>query len=163
MVRAILLLVETITGIRSKQFSKTKLILAKGQLGFPGQRKPFFSQSFRDSCQNFFRRVETSFSMISFILASGNGFSGQWKLRGFFSQWKLSHILSNVTDFLASGNQLLPLFQTTVNCCHWKQFLLQLEHIFQSIIHSDQWKRVFCLLETVSCYSKFFSANGNYY
>ena len=27
-------------------------------------------------------------------------------------------------------------FQTAVNCYQWKQFILQLEHIFQSILHS---------------------------
>ena len=32
------------------------------------------------------------------------------------------------TDFLASGNHVLPFSQTAVNCCQWKQFFLQLEH-----------------------------------
>ena len=53
------------------------------------------------------------------------------------------------TDFLASGNHFLPFSQTAVNCCQWKQFFLQLEHIFQPILHSDYWKRVFCVLEGV--------------
>ena len=116
---------------------------------------------------------------VFFILASENGFSGWWKLISFVQRFSLlmetvteiserqfsrkDHILTNVTDFLASGNQLLPLSQTTVNCYQWKQFLLQLEHIFQLIIHSGYWKQLFCLLETVLCYSKVFSANGNYY
>ena len=38
--------------------------------------------------------------------------------------------LTNITDFLASGNHFLPFFQTPVNCCQWKQFILQPEHIF---------------------------------
>ena len=123
--------------------------------------------------------METSFSMKSFILASGNEFSDWWKLISFVQRFFLlvetvteisesqflreDYILANVTDFLAGGNQLLPLSLTTVNCCQWKQFLLQLEHIFQLIIHSGYWKRVFRLLETVLCYSKIFCASGNYY
>ena len=46
------------------------------------------------------------------------------------------HILTNVTDFLANGNQLLPFFQKEVNCCQWKQFLLQLDHRQSSILAS---------------------------
>ena len=46
------------------------------------------------------------------------------------------HILINVTDSLASGNQLLPFFQKAVNWWQRKQLLLQLEHIFQPIIYS---------------------------
>ena len=91
--------------------------------------------------------METYFSMISYILASGNGFSGQWKLISFAKRFFLlveavteiresqflrrDHILTDVIDFLASGNQLLPLSRTEVTCCQWKQFLLlQLLHSF---------------------------------
>ena len=43
------------------------------------------------------------------------------------------------TDFLASGNRFLLFSQTAVNCCQWKQFLLQLEHIFgQSFIAAGE-------------------------
>ena len=42
------------------------------------------------------------------------------------------HILTNITDFLAGGNQLLPFFQKAVNCYQWKQFLLQLGHIYSA-------------------------------
>ena len=48
---------------------------------------------------------------------------------------KEDHILTNLTDFLANGNLFL-FFQTAVNCYQWKQFIIQLEHIFQSILHS---------------------------
>ena len=41
------------------------------------------------------------------------------------------HILTDVADFLASGNQLLPFSQTAVTCRQLKQFiLLQLLHSF---------------------------------
>ena len=59
LVRAIFLLVETIIGIRRKQFSKKEIILVSGQL--------------------IFWLVETTFSTKSLIPTSGNGFSGQWK------------------------------------------------------------------------------------
>ena len=59
------------------------------------------------------------------------------------------------TDYPASGNYVLPFSQAAVNCCQWKQFFLQLKHIFQPTLHSGLWK-VFCLLETVFLYSKFF-------
>ena len=36
------------------------------------------------------------------------------------------------TDFQASGTHFLSFSQTTVSCCQWKQFILQLEHIFQN-------------------------------
>ena len=63
---------------------------------------------------------------------------------------------SNVTDFLASGTHFLSFSQTTVNFCLWKQFISQLEHIFQSILHSCWWKRVFRLVEAVLFYPEFF-------
>ena len=46
------------------------------------------------------------------------------------------HILTDVTDFLASGNQLLPFSQTAVTCCQLKQFILL------------QLLRSFCIVET---------------
>ena len=66
-------------------------------------------------------------------------------------------------DFLASGNHFLPFSQRAVNWCHWKQGILQLELIFQPILHFGQWKRVFCLLETVLFCSEIFSSSGSYY
>ena len=54
------------------------------------------------------------------------------------------------TDLLASGNQFLPYSQTTVNCCQWKQFFLQLSSFFsQSFIPVSEnklfvyWKQYF--------------------
>ena len=44
---------------------------------------------------------------------------------------KKEHALTNVTDFRASRTHFLSFFQTTVNCCLWKQFILQFKHIFQ--------------------------------
>ena len=38
------------------------------------------------------------------------------------------------TDFLASANNFLPFYGTTVNCYQWKQFILQPGHIFQLIL-----------------------------
>ena len=66
-------------------------------------------------------------------------------------------------DSPASGNYFLPVSPTATNCCQWKQFFLQLKHIFQPILHSGQRNRLFCLMETVFHYSKFFPANGEYY
>ena len=67
LVRAILLLVETIIGISSKQSNKD-LILASGQVIFWLVEVIFFSifQRFL-IVVDFFRLVETSFSMKSFI------------------------------------------------------------------------------------------------
>ena len=114
--------------------------------------------------------------MKSFIPASENGFPDQWKFISFVQKFsylvetiteisesqflRKDGILTDVTNFLASRNQVLPFSQTVVNCCQWKQSLLQLKHIFQPIINSGQWKQVFSLLETVFCYSEFFSASG---
>ena len=60
-------------------------------------------------------------------------------VRGFSSQWrpivKKQHILTNVSDSLASGIHFFFSFsQTIINCCQWKQFIVQLEHIFQPIL-----------------------------
>ena len=128
----------------------------------------------------FFRLVETPISTKSSILAGGNGFSGYWELFFFFVHkfflpvetvkeiserqfLKKKHIVTNVTDFLLSGNHFLRFSQTGVNCCHWKQFCLQVKHIFQPILHSGWWKRVLSQLKTVLFCLKFFSAGGNYY
>ena len=51
------------------------------------------------------------------------------------SQLFKDHILTNVTDFLTSGNHFFHFLQTAVNCYQWKQFILQLKHIFWSIFH----------------------------
>ena len=65
------------------------------------------------------------------------------------------HILTNLTDFLAIGTNFLSFSQTTVNCYQWKQFIIQLEHIFQPILHVVE-TSFFCLLETLLFYSEFF-------
>ena len=64
--------------------------------------------------------------------------------------------LFNVADFLAIGTHFLSFSQTTV--ASRNRNILQLEHIFQPILHFGWWKQVFCLLETVLFYSEFFSA-----
>ena len=69
---------------------------------------------------------------------------------------KKEHILTHVTDFLAGGTHFLSFSQATVNYCHWKQFILQLEHVLQPILHIGLWKLFYCLLETVLFYSEFF-------
>ena len=63
-------LVETIIGIRGKQFSK--LIFASGQLIFR-LVETIFPPFFRDPCQFFFRLVENSISTKSLLSASRNG------------------------------------------------------------------------------------------
>ena len=77
LVRAILLLVGTIIGIGSKQ-SKKELILASGQLIFWLVKTIFFLSIFKRLLPVivFFRLVETSFSLKSFIG------SGKWKQVG---------------------------------------------------------------------------------
>ena len=40
------------------------------------------------------------------------------------------------TDFLASEDHFFPFSQTAVNYCQWKQFFLQLKHIFETTAHS---------------------------
>ena len=71
--------------------------------------------------------------MKSFTTISANGFSGSWKSFPFVQRFllhveivteisgsqflKKDHILTNETDFLASGDHFLPIFQTLVNCC----------------------------------------------
>ena len=115
--------------------------------------KPFclhFSESLTNA-SFFFRQAEKYFSTKSFISASENGFSGQWKLFFFVQRFflrvetvtetrgsqlqKKEHILTNVNDFLTSGTYFLSFSQTTINCCQEKQFIVQLEHIFQPILH----------------------------
>ena len=112
----------------------------------------FFSPFFKGSCQwkffsvwwkrifqrkSSFRLVETNF------LAGGNHFI---LFRDFSSWWKPSlklmeanflekdHVLTDENWF--SGNHFLPPSQTAVNCYQWKQFFLNLEHIFWLIVHS---------------------------
>ena len=72
LVRAILLLVENIIGIRNKQFSKKELILASRQLIFwlVGTIFFFIFQRLLPVIA-FFGLLETSFSTKSFILDSG--------------------------------------------------------------------------------------------
>ena len=64
------------------------------------------------------------------------------------------HILTNVTDFLANGNQLLPFFQKEVNCCQWKQFLLQLDNSQSSIRDSGNdffvYQKHYCVIASFS-------------
>ena len=138
LVRASLLLVETIIVIRRKQFLKkaytcqwTTDVLASGN---------HFLLHFSDSYQFF-----------SVIEISGSQF------------FRKDHILANVTDFLACGNHFLLFLQALANCCQQNQFVLQLEHIFPPFFHTCQWKRVFSLLETVLLYFEASSASGNYY
>ena len=60
------------------------------------------------------------------------------------------------TDFQASGTHFLSFSQTAVNCSLRKEFIHQLEHVFQSMLHSTCWKQALCLLKTVLLYSEFF-------
>ena len=148
--------------------------------------KTIFSLHFSETpaSDSFFPSSGNVFSMKSFI---GNGkwkLVGQWKW--IFCQQKLisfvqrffllvetvtaisesqflrkGHILTNITDFLATGNQLLPFFSE-------RSKLLPVEAVSSStgpspIIYSGQWRQAFCLLETLLCCCEFFSASGNNY
>ena len=149
---------------------------------FSGQWKPFFSPFFGDSCQwqfffiwwkRLFQRNLPFWLVGTDFPAIGNCFF--FFVHKFFLPvetvkeiserqfLKKKHIVTNVTDFLLSGNHFLRFSQTGVNCCQWKQFCLQVKHIFQPILHSGWWKRVLSQLETVLFCLKFFSASGNYY
>ena len=157
LVGAILLLVETIVGIRRKQFSNKKLILDCGQLIF-WPVKTIFSPFFKYSCQlqAFFRLAETSFSMNSFILTSGIGFPGQWKLFPFLQRFfflvktvteisasqflKKDHILTNGTDFLASGNHFLPIFRHQSTVAIGSNLFFNWNIFFSQFPHFGQWK-----------------------
>ena len=74
------------------------------------------------------------------ILTSGNRFSSKWKLSRKLveANFKRKSIfqLMKTDDFLTSEYHFLPFSQTAVKCYQWKQFFLQLEHIFQPILHS---------------------------
>ena len=128
---------QSIIEIRSKQ-SKKEFLLASGKLIF-GLVKTIFYLHFSETpaSDSFFPSSGNVFSMKSFI---GNGkwkLVGQWKRS--FCQWKLisfvqrsfslvetvtaisksqflkkDRILTNVTVFLASRNQLLQFFQRAV-------------------------------------------------
>ena len=131
---------------------KKELILVRGRLVFWLVKNVFFSPFFRDFCQFFFCLVDTSFSKNALITAGENGFSS-WG-RPFSSVHKIflpveavteisgsqflkkGHLLTNITDFLVSGNHFLSFFETTVNCCcQWKLFIVELEHIFRPILY----------------------------
>ena len=111
-----------------------------------------FSQCFRDSYQRLFfcSLVENYFSTKSFILACGNGIFGLWKPNHHFLIQRVFLLAETVTetsgskflgtDFLFSRNHFFQFSQTTVNYFQWKQFFLQLEHIFQSILCYGLWK-----------------------
>ena len=180
--RAFFLLVEATIEIRrnsifKKHSCQKKLIAAKGN-GSSGQWKPFFSPFFRDSSK-FFSVQQKSF--LSEILQSGQWKRTFWLGRTVFFCSKVfllvetvtetngnqflqkDHILTNINDFLASGSHFLSFTQTAASCYLQKQFILQPEYIFQSILHSGQRKRAFCLLEKVLFYSEVCSANGSYY
>ena len=53
--------------------------------------------------------------------------------------------------FLASGTHFLLFSWIIVNCCQWKQFILQLEHIFQPILYLGQWNRQYCFIPSFFC------------
>ena len=116
--------------------------------------------------------------MKPFIPASDNGFQLQWK-QFFFSQMKpslklgeanfLKQVIKKIqlqllkNNFLASRNYFLLFSQTAVNCYQWKQFFLQLEHIFLRWLFILAGRNeFFCLLKTVLFYSEFFSASGHF-
>ena len=140
LVRAILLLLE--------------IIIKRQQQFFSSSGNVYFNETLH------YGQWKQIFWLVKTVVFLFRGFSSQWnpslKLACGSQLQKKRHILTNVTDFLASGTRFLLFSQTTANCYQWKQFILQLEHIFQSFLHSDQWKRVFCLLETVLFYSEFF-------
>ena len=70
---------------------------------------------------------------------------------------KKYYILTNATDFLASGNHFLPFSQTAVNCCECKQFILQLKHSFQSILFQVVGTRLLSTGNGVVLFPVFFS------
>ena len=61
------------------------------------------------------------------------------------------------TGFQASGNHFVPISQVSLSL---KQFFTLLEICFKRIRYYCQWRRIFCLLETISFHSDF---SGNHY
>ena len=130
-----------------------KKISAEGRLflqvdnWFSGWWKQFFLYfSEISTSDSFFCLAEKYFSTKSFILASGNHFFFVEKFfllvesitetsQRYFKRKSIFLLMK--TDFLISGNFFHPFSQTAVNCCQWKQLLLQLKHIFQPILVSQ--------------------------
>ena len=76
--------------------------------------------------------------------ASANEFSAYGN--SIFLVGAILHILTNVTDFLASGNHFLSFFQTKVNCCQWKRLSRLVETSFLSTANSILFYSAFFLL-----------------
>ena len=93
-------------------------------------------QFFKKTCArvNFFLPGQTNFVQTVFFVQSFF-FLVETVTEISGSQFFKDHILTNVTDFLTSGNHFFHFLQTAVNCYQWKQFILQLKHIFWSILH----------------------------
>ena len=77
-------------------------------------------------------------------------------------------ITTSGTDFSSSRNNFFRNCQVkTISShfsryyCHRKQLFHVVKNNFQRILHSGQWKLVFCLVETVCFCSELFSAVGN--
>ena len=101
-----------------------------------------------------FRSSEIAFFKESFILASGNGFSINYKfcafIRSFFFWWEKLLTLGvnqfpSIFSIPNSGSSFYSL---------WKQ-------IFYRILHSGNWKQIFCAVFFYS--EQIFFAGGNHY
>ena len=173
--------------VSGHQISSIFQIVFKVEAALPYSKSVFFNIYSVNLCiQSKYRKIQTR--KIS-VFGNFSRSAAQWKrifqlvetfffflfcfcffmFRGFSSQWKLSlklmeancndHILTNATDFLASGVHSLSFSQTTVNYCQWKQFILQLEHIFQPILHPE--KTSFLSTGNIIVLFQVFSTSGN--
>ena len=72
---------------------------------------------------------------------------------------KIYNILTNVNDFLASGTIFFHFFKQKSTVASGLVYSSTVTYF----LANTSFQRVFCLLETVLFYSKFFSAIGHYY
>ena len=135
-----------------------ELILASGQLIFWVLKNivfAFFTDSYRQFFtvqqkllfqQNpLFRLVQMDFLAIRNRFLCSEVFPSRETITEISgNQFLKKHlILTNVTDFRIGESHFLPFSQAAVNCYQWKQFILDMQHIFQPILHCSQYSIVY--------------------
>ena len=95
----------------------------------------------------------------SFIPVSGNAFFNPKKrvcflFRAFFHA--RGNRCFNYREAYLKLCQWQPFFIFFRYSCQWKHFSLQQKRILKEILHSREWKPIFCLVETVFFYLEIF-------
>ena len=107
------------------------------------QRKPFSSFFFFFQILTrmtvAFRSREIAFFKVSLILASGKGFLINYKLSAFI--WRFFLLVDRMLEMRCK-----PVFFEFLNSLQVKQFSSQWKRIFHRMLHSDEWKRIFCFI-----------------